>query len=144
MKAEYDTSLNTINLGGMMVGNGCTDWNVDTNPALPQTLFNFNIIPQRLLDEMEENDCKYYGDPTFPHAKNSRECNITWAKIQKLMLKLNIYDLYRHNYNLDTLERSDKVRAEGRIGTTVIGGEVREYLRGYTMSEYTPWAANLV
>lgn len=58
------------------------------------------------------------------------------------MAKLNIYDLYRKNYNIKSLERSEKVKEEGRIGTTVIGGEVREYVRGMKMSEYTPWAMN--
>lgn len=89
-----------------MIGNGCTDWNVDTNPALPETLFNFNIIPKRLLDAMNDNDCKFYGDPTFPHERNSATCIKTWAQIEGLMSKLNIYDLYRHNYGIDALERS--------------------------------------
>lgn len=96
-----------MNLKGMMVGNGCTDWNVDTNPSLPQTLYNFNIIPKRLLDSMEENNCKFYGDPTFPHDHNSPICIKTWTEIQGLMAKLNIYDLYRHTYRASMLEESE-------------------------------------
>lgn len=125
-----------------MVGNGCTDWNVDTNPALPETLYNFNIIPKRLLDAMEENNCKFYGDPTFPHDRNPPICLKTWAEIQELMSKLNIYDLYRHTYPESLLESSKKMHAEGRVGKTIIGGEEREYVRGMTMSEYAPWAFN--
>lgn len=93
----------------MLVGNGCTDWNVDTNPALPATLANFNIIPQRLWDEMEEHNCKFYGDPTFPHEKNSAKCIEVWTQIEELMIKLNIYDLYRKNYNLPTRKNVDRV-----------------------------------
>jgi len=93
-----------------MVGNGCTDWNVDTNPALPETLYNFNIIPKRLLDAMETNNCKFYGDPTFPHARNPPVCLKTWAEIQELMAKLNIYDLYRHTYPESLLESSRQIR----------------------------------
>jgi hypothetical protein len=31
------------------------------------------------------------------------------------------------------------LRAEGRLGSTIINGEVKTYTRGMTMSEYTPW-----
>lgn len=79
MQASYNTELYKMNLGGMMVGNGCTNWDVDTNPALPETLFNFNIIPRRLLDAMNDNNCKFYGDPTYPHDHNSLICIKTWA-----------------------------------------------------------------
>jgi hypothetical protein len=44
---------------------------------------------------MNDNGCKFYGDPTFPHAKNSVLCIKTWVEIEGLMSKLNIYDLYR-------------------------------------------------
>jgi len=128
-----------MNLGGMMVGNGCTNWDVDTNPALPETLYNFQIIPKRLLDAMNDNNCKFYGDPTYPHEHASKICLKTWVEIETLMSQLNIYDLYRHVYPTTLLNKSDEIRSEGRIGKTVIGGEVREYTRGYTMSEYTPW-----
>lgn len=53
MQAEYKPELYNINLGGMMVGNGCTNWDVDTSPSLPETLFNFQIIPRRILDTYE-------------------------------------------------------------------------------------------
>jgi len=128
-----------MNLGGMMVGNGCTDWDVDTNPVLPETLFNFNIIPKRLLDAMNENNCKFYGDPTYPHDRVTPICLKTWVEIEGLMSKLNIYDLYRHTYPETILAQSDKLKAEGRVGTTIIDGEERSYTRGMKMSEYTPW-----
>lgn len=96
-----------MNLGGMMVGNGCTDWDVDTNPALPETLYNFNIIPKRLLDDMNTNGCKFYGDPTYPHERNSPVCLKTWAEIEALMSKLNIYDLYRHVYPTTLLDKQE-------------------------------------
>lgn len=137
MQAEFNDELYKMNLGGMMVGNGCTDWEVDTNPALPETLFNFNIIPKRLLDAMEENNCKFYGDPTYPHKHASPICLQTWVQIEALMSKLNIYDLYRKNYSSLLLENS--LPESDRIGTTVINGETREYVRGMKMSEYTPW-----
>ena len=60
------------------------------------------------------------------------------------MFKLNIYDLYRHTYPTTLLAKSDKLKAEGRIGSAVIGGEVKYYKRGMTQSEYAPWTKHLV
>jgi hypothetical protein len=126
----------------MMVGNGCTNWNVDTSPALPETLYNFQIIPKRVLDSYEENNCKYYGDPTFGKSSTSPACLKAEATIQKMLYNLNIYDLYRAVYPTTLLDKSKKLRSEGRMGSTIIGGEVKTYKRGMTMSEYTPWLKN--
>jgi hypothetical protein len=142
MQAEFNPNLYNINLAGMMVGNGCTNWNVDTSPALPETLYNFQIIPKRVLDSYEANDCKYYGNPTFGKESTSPACLKAEATIQKLIYNLNIYDLYRAVYPTTLLDKSKKLRAEGRMGSTVIGGEVKTYKRGMTMSEYTPWLKN--
>lgn len=57
LQAAFDPSKIHYNLKGMMVGNGCTDWTVDTNPALPETTYNFQIIPKRLLDSYQNNNC---------------------------------------------------------------------------------------
>jgi len=44
-QSATNPSIQFMNLKGFLVGNGCTDWEVDTNPALPDTLGAFNIIP---------------------------------------------------------------------------------------------------
>jgi len=139
MRAQFDPAYYKMNLQGMMVGNGCTDWEVDTNPALPETLFNFNIIPRTLLDAMNDNNCKFYGDPTYPHERATPICLKTWTAIQVLMSKLNIYDLYRRTYPTATLAKQESLKGEGRIGKTTIGGVEKTYRKGMKMSEYTPW-----
>lgn len=128
-----------MNLKGMMVGNGCTNWDVDTNPALPETLYNFNIIKKGLMESYQKNDCHIYGDPTYGDGQPKAKCVAIFAEITNQMKNLNIYDLYRWVYPTSSVQRSNKIRAEGRMGTTVIGGEVKTYKRGMTMSEYTPW-----
>lgn len=52
------------------------------------------------------------------------------------MTWLNWYDLYRPVYGSGGL-RSDHPE---RIGKTVLNGVEHKYRRGYTFSEYTPWA----
>jgi hypothetical protein len=93
-----------------------------------------------LLDSHIANDCHVYGDPTFGDGNSpSLACTKTWAQIEYLMKDLNIYDLYRYKYPVSLLERSEKIRNEGRMGSSIVGGEVKTYKRGMTMSEYTPW-----
>jgi len=80
MQAEFKPKLYNMNLAGMMVGNGCTNWDVDTSPSLPETLFNFQIIPRRILDTYQENNCLFYGDATYnPDVTNSPLCVKTEA-----------------------------------------------------------------
>jgi hypothetical protein len=54
-----------MNLAGMMVGNGATNWNVDVEPSFPATVRYFNIIPPKMFDDFEANNCHYYFYPGF-------------------------------------------------------------------------------
>eukprot|EP00117_Sycon_ciliatum_P030527 scpid86788/ scgid24038/ len=46
---------------------------------------------------------------------------------------LNWYDLYRHKYGEGLAVESS------RYGSAMVDGELKEYKRGFTMEEYTPW-----
>jgi len=50
-----------------MVGNGATDWNFDVTPSFPETAHGFNLISKKLLDQFNENGCKYYFNDFKPH-----------------------------------------------------------------------------
>ena len=45
LQAQWNGDI-IYNLKGFIVGNGATDWTVDINPAFPEVVFNFNLIPQ--------------------------------------------------------------------------------------------------
>ena len=45
LQAQWN-GLPQYNFKGFLVGNGATDWNVDINPAFPEVVFNFNLIPE--------------------------------------------------------------------------------------------------
>jgi len=53
--------MESMNLKGFMVGNGCTNWNYDAR-ADPATYANFNVIPQRLWQEYGDLGCYMPGD----------------------------------------------------------------------------------
>ena len=54
------TNSTMINLKGIMVGNGATDWDFDVSPSFPDTVYGFSLIPQKLQVFMQENNCNYY------------------------------------------------------------------------------------
>jgi hypothetical protein len=66
---------------------------------------------------------------------NPAICYTTYAQMEKQLKGTNIYDLYRKDYDILSAENG----AEGRLGTTMLGGKEKTYRRGYTASEYTPW-----
>ena len=87
-----------MNLEGIMVGNGATNWSVDVEPSFPATVKNFNIIPASLYNKFEDNNCHYYFYPSYDTTRNTLVCDAAWAKINELTSELNWYDLYRPTY----------------------------------------------
>lgn len=93
--AEFTPTLWTLPLKGTMVGNGATDWDFDAWPSYPQTIYNFNLIPKRMLDSFNDNDCHLYFRGIFP-GSTSDECKAIALQMEGLtMERLNWYDLYR-------------------------------------------------
>jgi len=118
-----------------MVGNGVTNWDYDTDPAVTDTVYGFNMIPKNLYDEMETNGCLFYGDEVKPPL-GPESCKDTWAKIQELISYLDFYDLY-----LPKSEEAGKMMTdEERMGRTMVDGIEKTYKRGRTKAEYTRWA----
>jgi len=122
-----------MNIKGFIVANGVTDFNVDVWPSFSQTVYNFNIIPQELYDNVTQNNCFQSFRDVIPY-NNSQICTDAFDKINTLTGGLNWYDLYRQVYPDGPL-----LKEESRIGEVEIDGEIRQYKRGFTMGEYTPW-----
>lgn len=124
----------------MIIVNGATDWEIDIHPAYPEVVYNYNIIPKHLMDDYKNNNCRflYYNEITDPHI--SEECRNTWRAIKDLDKKLNWYDLFRKTYPSDL----NLLKDTNRLGQAIVNGEVKEYKRGMTMQEYTPWAKHIL
>lgn len=116
-----------------MVGNGATDWDFDSMPTFPDTVFNFNLIPRRVLDTWNTNGCHLYFDDVYP-ATMPLKCKETWAQMENATKNLNWYDLYRPN-----IASALKTQDESRIGHAIVDGKIKTYKRGFTMKEYTPF-----
>jgi len=77
-----------INLVGIAVGNGCTDWNVDTTPALMKMLWTHGMLSPYWNTQLEQQ-CDNYND------FSSIGCqNVTNYVYGEVIPNLNIYGLY--------------------------------------------------
>ena len=84
----------TINLAGIMVGNGATNWTYDVWPSFTATAANLTTIPLSLWKDMEANDCVAYFHNVRP-ATDTQICKELAAKVSASTSDLNWYDLYR-------------------------------------------------
>lgn len=71
-------------LKGYIVGNGATDWDLDISPAFPEVVYNFNIIPTRLINNFTSNNCTFYFRDVKPPSPNNTVCNDLWDQINQL------------------------------------------------------------
>lgn len=79
----------------MLIGNGVTNWEFDTNPVLPATLGGFDMIPNNYLELYEQYNCRMGFDGTVSgddHYFCEKMFNQTMDSIPSV---LNQYDLYR-------------------------------------------------
>jgi len=53
------TTTDKINLKGMMIGNGCTNWTYDTQPATNNMTYWHAIMGQDMYDQINELQCDY-------------------------------------------------------------------------------------
>ena len=86
------TVLSPINLKGMAVGNGVTDWTVDTDPAFLQMAWTHALIDIPFYEQLQD-DCDQFRN------LNSDQCQSDLGYLfNDILVDLNIYDLYGNCY----------------------------------------------
>ena len=83
---ENIVSSKKINLKGILVANGITDWNYDTTPAMVDFAFSHHLTSY----ENRLNYIKY-----CLKEKNNSQCNKIMIEIDNLLDNVNIYDYLR-------------------------------------------------
>lgn len=114
-----------------MVGNGATNWDYDVSPSFPDTVYGFNLITKKDYDFLKDNGCVYYFNDFRPH-EGPKECDKVWEKITNLTGDLDWYDLY-------SAPKGALMTEDKRMGSAVINGVEKNYKKGRTQLEYTPW-----
>lgn len=82
-------STQRIKLKGMLIGNGVTDWKVDTEPALIDFAYSHALYSPEVRKKYIDN-CVNQGD--------EQECRQASFRIQASLSSVNIYDIYRDCY----------------------------------------------
>jgi cathepsin A (carboxypeptidase C) len=113
-----------INLKGIIVGNGVTNYTYDCEPAYVGMGFWHTLYGTDLHDKLKEYDCD------MANLEEKPECAKLRRQFYDLVSKVNVYDVYRHCYYEDE---------QNRVGSAMINGELKTYKRGMTAMEYTPF-----
>ena len=136
------------NLKGFIVGNGATDWDIDISPSFPDVVYNFNIIPPRLIKNYTDSQCTYYFRNVRAPSPDNAVCKDLWLQIEKLWQGLNWYDLFRKTYpqsaipfNAETMEAA--INEMAREKTVMVNGQEKTYKAGFTFQEYIGWLGEM-
>jgi carboxypeptidase C (cathepsin A) len=119
-----------INLKGIAVANGATDWRYDTTPSYLPMAYHHQLMDRETHEIFEDNKCAWYFGDVLPSV-TSDVCEAAMKKFNKDTSRINWYDIYRKVY--------EGGLNKAVIGETTINGEKRYYKRGYKMGDYTPW-----
>lgn len=139
------TESEKINLKGMMVGNGVTNWTYDTLPAGVDFAYYRGLISTQTHDAIVENKCNFtiFNDPF------SDTCGELYQDYSAATERIDVYNVYG-----DCLNNTEAVRLANQGNENVIVNEAGETLtvtsdgkmkntigeKGYfTKHDYSPW-----
>lgn len=116
------------------MGNGATDWDYDVSPVFPEVVYNFNLIPPRLIKNYTSNGCTFFFNDVRKPSPDNAVCNDLWNQINDLWVGLNWYDLFRKTYPNSALpaDKNAAITEMSRTKTVIIGGQEKTYKSGYT------------
>jgi len=86
------THAEIINLKGIIVGNGATDFYTDVWPSYPETLLGMNMISKNIYSKYRDNNCEFYFRGVLPNS-TSKPCVDTFNLMHDLTADYNWYDL---------------------------------------------------
>lgn len=138
----FDDDHMKMNLKGIIVGNGATDWTFDVQPSFPELVKFFNLIPASIYSNWTDHQCDLFFNGTIAFNKttaSAKYCEDIWGMIEDLTGDLNWYDLYRKNLEVNTTHDfwGNPLGEDHRVGKTKLkDGRETTYKRGHTFYEY--------
>lgn len=99
---------NAVNLVGVAIGNGVTNWNYDCLPALMDMAFAHGLIDSKLNEEIKASGCDWAWvdfEPLTP------KCQALMDRVDEDMKNIYPYDLYRpteESYGKKSMKQSVK------------------------------------
>lgn len=89
-----------------MVGNGVTNWDVDTTPAFVEMAYWHGLYDLELYNKIKDNNCipQYTNFAT----NMTRECVTAIARFEELVTDINIYNVYGQCYSSNSTSKADR------------------------------------
>jgi hypothetical protein len=88
-----------MNLKGILVGNGVTDWRVDGEASMMEFAYMHNIIDQKTFFRWRDNKCETYAEDIWPGNQTTNPlCKESWDKMNEHIHDINPYDIYRDDH----------------------------------------------
>lgn len=118
-----------------MVGNGCTNWAVDSGHAYVEMAFWHGLYDTHLYDEMNKYDCMpQFG--RFNIDNITAPCIAAYTRFAELTSNINVYDVYGKCYDATTGCAPPSYNSDGKPR---LQSAAETHRRAYTAQEYTPW-----
>jgi len=90
-----------INMKGILVGNACTDWTVDTYNSRMDFSYMHNIVDQDTYFNWRDHKCERFSDDVFPPTPDP-VCDQMWERLENhLSDNINPYDIYRDEHPVE-------------------------------------------
>ena len=117
------------NLKGMMVGNGCTNWEYDTDVAYHEMSYWHSLYPGSVWKQMLDLQCNFsggeWGDPLPEGCQQLSD--IFWAAVGEV----NIYNIEGTCWK--------PAPGESKKGLRYRDGQLKTYNKWATAADLTPW-----
>jgi carboxypeptidase C (cathepsin A) len=97
-----------INLKGIIVGNGVTNWTVDGAPAHIEMSYYHGLYPKSLKDRIDIAQCDFREVPENYDARP--ECKEILGLFSNYTQYINYYDVYRAADDISTLEAAFRLQ----------------------------------
>lgn len=145
------TDEEKINLKGMLVGNGMTNYEYDATPASVPFAYYRGLLSNEVYDTVVANNCTREANWMFPDDQKTQVCTEALAKWDDQVTNINIYNIYgdcNSNAQEEILKAQDPemrnhmiVNEAGESLTVTSDGRSTVKSKGYfTAQDYTPWA----
>jgi carboxypeptidase C (cathepsin A) len=112
-QSNSNVSNPQINLKGILVGNGVTNWNVDAYNIWPQFLYWHQLIDDSIYVPWVNSNCTVMSDM-------SEFCESLYGQMEDLFTDVNFYDIYRECIHPNYQAAPHKARWSSRVLTGIL------------------------
>lgn len=132
---------NTINLKGLLIGNGLTDFEMDLNNAMVEVGYYHSLISLEIFNAFLRNCPHMDPEVNYPPPRNvTKRCNEVRKAIQESYDGLDVYGMYRICPALEKGEPRPFTQREALLGTAKKIKEKRyaDYIQKHPEYYYEP------